>query len=73
MQDSVPSEREKSCPRCDAKLRVEDVLCIACGFHLEKEELLAPAVPASTTTDEVDANPFRPTVIPTTDDSGFSN
>lgn len=57
---------EGACPSCDEPLEPEHVLCLSCGFHLERRENIAHSYRDKQTSDnareiEVDLkNPFAP-------------
>jgi uncharacterized membrane protein YhaH (DUF805 family) len=59
MDQSTAQNSDNHCPQCAAALVPNAVLCVNCGYHLEKKTFLAKAIesPKSTAADE--KNPYR--------------
>lgn len=51
-----------NCPVCDADLAANAVLCIQCGYHLERRQQVRVETSATRRGNALDANPYAPTV-----------
>ncbi|QEG39438.1 hypothetical protein [Roseimaritima ulvae] len=52
--------RPTHCPVCEAALAADAVLCIECGYHLERGQRVRAETSATRRREALDANPYAP-------------